>query len=50
MLLMSHSYKTRSQTFDGSSDTSGTTVSVAAPEIITNLETKLQPRCHDLMN
>ena len=50
MSLTSHPYKTRSQTFDGSSDTSVTTVSVAAPEIITILETKLLPRCHDLMN
>ena len=48
MLLMSHSYKTRSQTFDGSSDTSGTTVSVATSENITNLETKLLSRFDEL--
>ena len=44
MSLTSHPYKTRSQTFDGSSDTSGTTTSVATSENITNLETKLLSR------
>ena len=44
MSLTSHSYQTRSQTFDGSSDTSDTTVSVATTENITNLETKLLSR------
>ena len=44
MALMSHPHKTRSQTFDGSSDTSGTTTSVATSENITNLETKLLSR------
>ena len=37
---MSYHYKTRSQTFDGSSDTSGTTNSFATLENIANLETK----------
>ena len=41
MSLTSHPYQTRSQTSDGSNDTSGTTVSVATSENITNLETKL---------
>ena len=41
MSLTSHPYKTRSQTFDGSSDASCTTTSVATSENITNLETKL---------
>ena len=44
MALMSHPHKTRSQNFDGSSDTSGTTTSVATSENITNLETKLLSR------
>ena len=44
MALMSHPHKTTSQTFDGSSDTSGTTTSVATSENITNLETKLLSR------
>ena len=44
MSLTSHPYKTRSQTSDGSSDTSGATVSVATSENITNLETKLLSR------
>ena len=44
MSLTSHSYKTRRQTFDGSSETSGTTTSVATSENITNLETKLLSR------
>ena len=44
MSLTSHPYKTRSQTFDGSSDTFGTTTSVATSENITNLETKLLSR------
>ena len=41
MSLTSHPYKTSSQTFDGSSDTSGTAASIATTENITNLETKL---------
>ena len=44
MSLTSHPYKTRSQTFDGSGDTSGTTTSVATSENITNLEKKLLSR------
>ena len=44
MSLTSHPYKTRSQTFDGSSDTFGTTTTVATSENITNLETKLLSR------
>ena len=48
MSLTSHPYKTRSQTFDGSSDTSGTTTSVATSENITNLETKLLLRFEEL--
>ena len=48
MLLTSHPYKTRSQTFNGSSDTSGTTTSVATSENITNLETKLLSRFDEL--
>ena len=48
MSLTSHPYKTRSQTFDGSSDTSGTTTSVATSENITNLETKLLSRFDEL--
>ena len=42
MSLTSHPYKTRSQTSDGSSDTSGAAVSV------TNLETKLLSRFDEL--
>ena len=45
---MSHPYQTRSQTFDGSSDTSGTTFSFATSENITNLETKLLSRFDEL--
>ena len=41
MPLASHPYKTRSQSFDGSSNTSGTTTSGATPENISNLEIKL---------
>ena len=41
MSLTSQPYKTSSQTFDGSSDTSGTAASIATTENITNLETKL---------
>ena len=48
MSLTSHPYKTRSQTSDGSSDTSGATVSVATSENITNLETKLLSRFDEL--
>ena len=48
MPLMSHPYQTRSQTFDGSSDTSGTTFSFATSENITNLETKLLSRFDEL--
>ena len=48
MSLTSHPYKTKSQTFDGSSDTSGTTTSVATSENITNLETKLLLRFDEL--
>ena len=48
MSLTSHPYKTRSQTTDGSSDTSGATVSVATSENITNLETKLLSRFGEL--
>ena len=48
MSLTSHPYQTRSQTFDGRSDTSGTTVSVATLENITNLETKLLSRFDEL--
>ena len=48
MSLTSHPYKTRSQTFDGSGNTSGTTVSVATSENITNLETKLLSRFDEL--
>ena len=48
MSLTSHPYQTRSQTSDGSSDASGTTVSVATSENITNLETKLLSRFDDL--
>ena len=44
MSLKSHPYKTRSQTFDGSGDTSGTTTSVATSENIANLEKKLLSR------
>ena len=44
MSLTSHPYKTSSQTFDGSSDPSGTTTSVATSENITNLETELLSR------
>ena len=43
MSLTPHPYKTISQIFDGSSDVSGTTVSVATSENI-NLETKLLSR------
>ena len=46
MLLTSHPYKTRSQNFNGSSDTSGTTTSIATLE--TNLETKLLSRFDEL--
>ena len=46
--MTSHPYQTRSQTSDGSSDTSGTTVSVATPENITKLETKLLSRFDEL--
>ena len=48
MSLTSHPYKTKSQTFDGSSDTSSTTTSVATSENITNLETKLLSRFDEL--
>ena len=48
MSLTSHPYKTRSQTFDGSSDTSGTTSCNATSENITNLETKLLLRFDEL--
>ena len=48
MLLTSHPYKTRSQNFNGSSDTSGTTTSIATLENITNLETKLLSRFDEL--
>ena len=41
MSLTPHLYKTRRQTFDGSSDTSGTTIRVATSENIKNLETNL---------
>ena len=41
MSLTPHLYKTRRQTFDGSSDTSGTTIRDATSENITNLETNL---------
>ena len=44
MSLTSHPYKIRSQNFDGSSDTSGTSTSAATSENITNSETKLLPR------
>ena len=40
MLLTSHPCHIRSQTFDGSSDTSGSTVSIATSENISNLENK----------
>ena len=48
MSVTSHRCQTRSQTFDGSSDTSGTTVSVATSENITNLETKLLSQFDEL--
>ena len=48
MSLTSHPYKTTSQTFDGSSDTSGTTSCNATSENITNLETKLLLRFDEL--
>ena len=48
MSLTSHSYKTRSQTFDGGSDTSVTTTSIATSENITNLETKSLSRFDEL--
>ena len=52
-MLTSHPYKTRSQTFDGSSDTSGSntssTTSVATSENIANLETKLLSRFDKLI-
>ena len=48
MSLTSHPYQTRSQTFDGSSDASGTTVSVAKSEYITNLEKNLLSRFDEL--
>ena len=48
MSVTSHPYQTRSQTFDESSDTSGTTVSVATSENITNLETKLLSQFDEL--
>ena len=48
MSLTSHPYQTRSQTSDGSSDVSGTTVSVATSENITNLETKLLSQFDEL--
>ena len=48
MALMSHPHKTKSQTFDGSSDASGTTTSIATSENMTNLETKLLSRFDDL--
>ena len=48
MSLTSHPYKARSQTFDGSSDTAGTTTSVPISENITNLETKLLSRFDEL--
>ena len=48
MSLTSHPYKTRSQASDGSSDTSGATVSVATSKNITNLETKLLSRFDEL--
>ena len=51
--MTSHPYKTRSQTFDGSSDTSGSntssTTSVATSENIANLETKLLSRFDKLI-
>ena len=50
--MTSHPYKTRSQTFDGSSDTSdsnnSSTTSIATSENITNLETKLLSRFDEL--
>ena len=46
--MTSHPYKARGQTFDGSSDTSGTTTGVATLENITNLETKLLSRFDEL--
>ena len=49
MSLTSHSYKTRSQTFDGSSDTSGTNTRVATSKNIPNLETKLLSRSDELL-
>ena len=41
MSLTSHPYKTRSQSFDGSINTSSTTIGGATSETISNLETKL---------
>ena len=38
MSLTSHPYKTRSQTFDESSNSSGAIVTVATSENITNLD------------
>ena len=48
MALTSQSYKTRSQSFDGSINTSGTTTSGATSETISNLETKLLQRFDEL--
>ena len=48
MSLTSHPCKTKSQTLDGSSDTSGTTTSIATSENITNLETKLLSQFDEL--
>ena len=41
MPLASHPYKTRSQSFDGSSNTSGTTTSGATPEFRNKITVKI---------
>ena len=42
------SFDGKSRSFDGSSDTSGSTVSVSTSENVTNLETKLMSRFDEL--
>ena len=46
--MTSHPHRTRSQTFDESSDPSGTTTSIATSENITNSETKLLSQFDEL--
>ena len=48
MSVTSHPHRARSQTFDESSDPSGTTTSIATSENITNSETKLLSQFDEL--